>query len=215
MTNSRERIGIFGGSFNPIHTGHLIMAQDAESAFALSRILFVPAALPPHKDPDQLIAPECRLDMVRLALSNRPAWEVCDFEVRRGGVSYSIDTVRHVSGRFPGAELFFIIGGDTLPELPTWREIDTLMTLCRFAIMVRPGYDPGHWPDVPFFRHERHREAIAAGIVTGHLIGISATGIRMRVAHNLPIRYLVPELVERYLREHGLYQEKGITPSKH
>jgi len=203
----KEKIGIFGGSFNPIHTGHLIMAQDAEIAFDLDRILFVPAAIPPHKLTQTLVTPHQRLDMVRLALADRAAWEVSDVEIRRGGVSYSIDTVRHFATIYPEAELYFIIGGDTLPELHTWKEITSLIDLCRFVTMVRPGFDPQTLRHVDLKLDRRHLDDLINRVTVGHVIGISSTEIRMHVAKNTSIRYLVPDAVERYIHEHQLYRK--------
>jgi nicotinate-nucleotide adenylyltransferase len=203
----KEKIGIFGGSFNPIHTGHLIMAQDAEIAFDLNRILFVPAAIPPHKLTQTMVTPGQRLDMVRLALADRESWEVSDEEIRRGGVSYSIDTVRHFAAVYPEAELYFIIGGDTLPELHTWKEITALINLCRFVTMVRPGFDPQSLRCIDLKLDRRHLDDLIGRVTVGHVIGISSTGIRMHVAKNESIRYLVPVAVERYIHEHQLYRK--------
>lgn len=201
----RKRLAIFGGSFNPVHTGHLIMAQDAADAFSLDRIVFVPAAIPPHKLSQTLVTPEQRLDMARLALGDNAAWEVSDVEVRRGGISWSIDTVRHFAAQFPDADLYFIIGGDTLPELHTWKEITSLLRLCRFVTLVRPGFDPDSLRRKALNLPADLVEELMTRVTVGHYIGISATEIRMRVAQKKPIRYLVPEPVERYIREHGLY----------
>lgn len=201
------RIGIFGGSFNPIHTGHLVLAQDAADAYSLDHVVFVPAAIPPHKLTQTLITPDQRLDMVRLALAGHEAWEVSDEEVRRGGVSFSIDTVRHFKSVRPDAELYFIIGGDTLPELHTWREIETLLGLCKFITMVRPGFDPETLKKKSLQLPGKFVDDLIGRVTVGHVIGISSTEVRMRVAQNKPIRYLVPDAVERYIHEHMLYRK--------
>jgi len=203
----RERIGLFGGSFNPIHTGHLVMAQDAGHAFSLDRIIFIPAAIPPHKISQTLVTADQRIDMIRLALGDQEAWEVSDEEVRRGGVSYTVDTVRHFRALYPQAELFFMIGGDTLPELHTWKDISVLLDLCKFITMVRPGFERDKLGSASLHLDQRHVDALISRVTTGHVIGVSSTEIRMRVAKQEPIRYLVPELVERYVLEHGLYRK--------
>lgn len=203
----REKIGVLGGSFNPIHLGHLIMAQDAEEAFDLDRIIFIPAAIPPHKLTQMSVTPEQRLDMVKLALADRVSWEVSDSEIRRGGVSYSIDTIRHLKSVYPEAELYFIIGGDTLPELHTWKEISHLIDLCRFITMVRPGFEPQTLRHADLKLDHRHLDDLIKRVTVGHVIGISSTDVRMHVAKNESIRYLVPDAVERYIREHRLYQK--------
>lgn len=203
----KPRIGILGGSFNPIHTGHLVMAQDAALAHGLDRILFVPAYLPPHKLTQTLVTAEQRIDMVRLALSDRSEWEVSDVEIRRGGVSYTIDTVRHFKDVYPESEFFFIIGGDTLPELHTWKDIETLLDLCSFITMVRPGFEPATLRSCRLKLPPRHIEDLINRVTVGHVIGISSTDVRMHVAKNESIRYLVPDAVERYIREFGLYRK--------
>lgn len=202
-----EKIGIFGGSFNPIHLGHLVMAQDAGEAFGLSRIIFVPAAIPPHKLTQTLVTPSQRLDMVRLALGDREAWDVSDEEARRGGVSYSIDTVRHFMTLYPEVDLHFIIGGDTLPELHTWKDINELLDLCKFITMVRPGFDPETLRNHNLHLDPKHIDDLISRVTVGHIFDISSTEIRVRVAKNQSIRYLVPDAVDRYIHEHQLYRK--------
>jgi len=203
----RKRIGIFGGSFNPIHTGHLIMAQDAANAFQLDKVVFVPAAIPPHKLTQTLVTPEQRLTMVRLALTGHPSWDVSDEEVRRGGVSFSVDTVRHFRAHHPDADIYFIIGGDTLPELHTWREIESLLGLCKVITMVRPGFDPRTLKNRDLNLPVNYVDDLISRVTVGHVIGISSTEVRMHVAQNKPIRYLVPDAVVRYIHEHMLYRK--------
>lgn len=203
----RTRIGLLGGSFNPVHIGHLIMAQDAAVAYELDRVFFIPAMIPPHKSSQTLVTAEQRMDMIRLALGSRVAWEVSDEEIRRGGVSYTIDTVRHFALNHPDAELFFIIGGDTLPELHTWREIHALLDLCTFITMVRPGFEPEVLRTMRLNLPAAQVEKLVRHVTVGHVIGISSTEVRMRVAKSEPIHYLVPEAVDHYIREHGLYRK--------
>lgn len=209
LAMQKEKIGLFGGSFNPVHIGHLIMAQDAEVAFGLNRIFFIPAMIPPHKLSHTLVTPAQRIDMLRLALGERSTWEVSDVEIQRGGISYTIDTVRHFAALYREAELFFIIGGDTLPELPTWREINALLDLCSFVTMVRPGFEPDTLGRMMLSFGEAHRRGLRERVTTGHTIGVSSTEIRMKVAQKQPIHFLVPEAVAHYIRDHGLYQKEG------
>ncbi len=133
------RLGILGGTFNPIHNGHVLMAHTAAEAFGLERVLVVPSCLPPHKDLAGGVSAEHRLAMVRLAVDGDPLLEVETLEIDRGGVSYAIDTVRHLAGRYPGHERFFIIGIDSLLELYRWKEVGTFLTLCRVVTVDRPG----------------------------------------------------------------------------
>ena len=199
-----SRIGILGGSFNPPHFGHLTMALDALEARGLDRVLFVPAATPPHKtNHERMISGEHRLAMTRLAVADEPRFEVCDDEIRRGGISYTVETLRRLKASRPDDEFFLIIGGDTLRELPTWREIDAILQLCTVVTMARPGFNklqmspalPDPWP-----------EKLMANVVTGHAMDISATDLRARILCGRNIRFLVPAPVADYIAAKKLYQ---------
>ena len=198
-------IGILGGSFNPVHVGHLILAQDAMERFELERVCFVPCAQAPHKAAEMLAPAEDRFAMLDVAIEGDPRFAVSRVEIDRGSVSYTIDTVREFRRLFPDSRLHFIIGADTLTELKSWRSIGELLDLCAFVTLARPGFRstdlrdediglPPPWPD-------RLRARVAAG----HAVEISSTDIRMRLAEGLRIRYLVPETVEMYISEHHLY----------
>lgn len=198
------RIGILGGSFNPPHLGHLTMALDALEQGGLERIVFVPAAMPPHKTHrGDMASAADRLEMTRLATAGEPRFEVSDHEIRRGGLSFTVDTLRAMKELHPGAELSLIVGGDTLRELPSWREIDQILLLCRILTVVRPGYDrermkphlPGDWP-----------ERLLENVVAGHAMDISSTDIRSRVVRDLSIRYLVPAAVAEYIARWNIYK---------
>jgi nicotinate-nucleotide adenylyltransferase len=199
------RIGMLGGTFNPVHLGHLLVAQDAYEELELDRVLFIPAATPPHKTVHEIAEPRHRLAMLEAAVEGDPRFAVSPLELERPGVSYSIDTVQAIRERNPGAHLFFLIGADTLFELHTWKRIEELLTLCEFATVTRPGYAgkpitaetlrlPDPWP-----------ERLAARHFTSHPVDISSSDIRMRLAEGLSIRYLVPAAVEMYICEHHLY----------
>ena len=199
-----EKIGILGGTFNPPHLGHLVMAMDAMEEARLDRVVFVPAARPPHKLHLADIAPaDDRLAMTRLAVTDEPRFSVSDVELRRGGPSYTVDTLRALAGELPGAELCLIIGGDTLRELPSWRAVEEILGLCRVITVARPGFDrermrpalPGDWP-----------ERLLAGVVAGHGLDISSTDIRLRVASGRCIRFLVPDAVAAYIAQRNLYR---------
>ncbi len=198
------KTGILGGSFNPPHLGHLMMAADALELRRLDRVLFVPAATPPHKSRhDGMAAAEHRLAMTRLAIADEPRFEICDDEIRRGGISYTVETLRRLRAARPGDEFFLIIGGDTLRELPTWREIDAILGMCGVITIARPGFNkvmmqpalPPPWP-----------EKLLAGVVTGHPMDISSTDIRARISRGQTIRNLVPEAVAGYIAAQKLYQ---------
>lgn len=208
-----RRIGVLGGTFNPVHLGHLVMAQDALEAFSLDQVLWVPSCIPPHKREGEVAPPEQRLAMLERALGDHPAFQVSDIEIRRAGVSFTVDTLRQLQVERPGHEWFFIIGADTLLELHTWKEIGTLLTLCRFITVARPGaaLDRGAPDALRLPRAAAQR--LLDDVVTGHLIGFSATEVRQRVRAGRSIRYLVPAPVAAYIADRRLYQPED-HPSK-
>ncbi|MBU0676645.1 MAG: nicotinate-nucleotide adenylyltransferase [Verrucomicrobia bacterium] len=201
----KQRIGIFGGSFNPVHNGHLIIAQDALDHFELDQVLFIPSAVPPHKTNTELIDESHRVAMLERAIEGDPRFQVNAVELDRGGTSYSIDTVKALQAIYPGDELFFIIGGDSLLELHTWKDIDELISLCEFIILARPGSQIQDLdPEVLKLPAEAVGRLLG-NIAMGHVVEISSSDVRMRVAEGLSIRYLVPDAVEMYIYEHRLY----------
>ena len=199
------KIGILGGSFNPIHIGHLILAQEALESLGLCEVLFIPCAQPPHKEQSAMADARDRLGMVELAIRNDPRFDASDIEIRRGGVSYTVDTVRDLSLGHPGKELVFIIGSDTLPELRHWRRIGELLRMCRFAAFARPGSDWKKLRPGDLGLGDGWGERLLADCREGRLVDVSSSEIRRRIAEGLSIRYLVPEAVEAYIREHHLY----------
>lgn len=203
------KVGIFGGSFNPVHLGHLVMAQDAMERFALDRVLFAPAHTPPHKRDVGIPDASHRLAMLKCAVEDNPAFGVLEDELERGGVSYTIDTVRRFRAAQPDCDVHFVIGGDTLPELHTWREIESLLGLCTFVTVARPGFDPASLPPARLKLGADHAARLLRHVVTGHLCDISSTDIRARVASGRSIRYLVPPAVERYIAAHHLYRQEN------
>ncbi len=193
MNPPRPRIGLFGGSFDPVHIGHLLMARDALEQLHLERLIFVPASVNPHRTHATPRAPaSARLEMVRLAISDEPRFEADSLELDREGPSYSIDTVECLQRRWPASEIFLLIGEDNLQKLSTWHRYDQLCQKVRFVCFGRthPGGPPDTLP--PIHRLQRR-------------IDISSTEIRVRIAKQLPIRYLVPEPVCRFIDTHGLY----------
>ena len=200
-----ERIGILGGTFNPIHIGHLLIAQRALESAGLDRVIFIPCHTPAHKGGGALAAPEDRLAMVRLAIAGNPAFEASDLEIERGGVSYAVDTILAFRERFPDREPHFIIGMDALRELHLWHRVNDLLALCPFLVLGRPGVAhpmspaeislPPPWP-----------ERLLANVVSGRLCEVSSREIRQRVAEGRSIRYLVPSAVEQFILDRGLYR---------
>ncbi len=196
-----ERIGILGGTFDPIHYGHLAIAEEARWQLDLARVFFVPAARQPLKGRHHVPA-EHRLAMTRLATGDNPCFEVCDLEVRRAGPSYTIDTIVALEADNRGAEFVFLVGADVLNDLHRWHAIDRLLVLCHFAIFTRPGYalDLGRVETVLPTAHGRIQG------VEGPALDISATDLRRRLAESAPVRYQMPDVVIRYIEEHGLYR---------
>lgn len=194
------RIGVLGGTFDPPHIGHLIVAQDAWSALGLDRVLFMPAAVPPHKRGRVSTPAEVRLAMVEAACADDPRFEASDLEIRRGGTSYTVDTLRALKERDPQGALFFLVGADQFRELHTWRSPLEIARLAELVALSRPGF-PIEEPrlELPYRRLD----------VT--CVGVSATEIRRRVAAGEPIRYLVPPAVEAIIRARGLYAGAGAA----
>jgi len=205
MDTHAKRIGILGGCFNPIHLGHLILAENARQVFELDQVLFIPCGTPAHKSTAGLIPAANRLAMIRLAIADNPAFTVSEIETARDGISYAVDTVSTLRKMEPDSEFCFIIGADSLMELHLWRQIYTLLTLCRFLTFCRPGIDLSGLRPADLRLDPPWGERLIQDIRQGLLIDISSSSIRHRAAEGLSIRYLVPEAVARYITEYKLY----------
>ncbi len=195
------RLGIFGGTFDPIHLGHLVLAEQCREACALDRLLFVAAGSPPHKQGERT-AVSHRLEMARIAVAGNPAFVVSDMEAVRPGPHYSVETLETLSREHPGDDLYFLIGADSLADLPGWREPERIASLATIVVVNRPGgvvVDQASIPDLG---------PSARGVVVVAIppIGIASSDIRQRVAAGRSIRYLVPRGVEAYIESHGLYR---------
>lgn len=197
------RVGVLGGTFDPIHLGHLLVAELAAAALDLQTVLFTPAGDPPHKQAQPKTPAYHRRAMVELAIADNSTFVLCPLDLERPGPHYSLDTVRLIRARYHllGEECFFIIGSDSLEDLPTWHRPAELLTLCRLAVLKRPGYRP----DLAAL------EQLLPGIgervdwVDGPLIGLSATAIRARARGGQSIRYQVPPAVQEYIAREGVY----------
>jgi nicotinate-nucleotide adenylyltransferase len=187
-------IGVFGGTFDPIHLGHLAVASDVHAGLRLDRTLVVPSAVPPHKSGAVATPAGIRLEMVRAAIDGDDRFEADDTELRRPGPSYTVDTLRKLSVRFPGARLSFLIGADALRDFPTWRAPDEVVRLARLVVFSRYGDPPPTGVGFPFTE-----VAVAR-------VDVSASEIRERVRGGRPIRYLVPESVRRIIERESLYR---------
>lgn len=189
------KIGLYGGSFDPVHLGHLLVAQAAREELGLDRLFFIPAAQSPFKPDSKPTSGADRLRMLRLALAGKTWCELDEQELHRGGVSYTVDTVRDYARRFPQAQLFYLIGGDHVPNLPSWREAEELSRLATFVVVPRPGER-----EVPFPKPFQGRA------LKGFPLAVSSSEIRSRIKAAQPIDHLVPAVVAEAIRGTALYQ---------
>ncbi|NBI29507.1 nicotinate-nucleotide adenylyltransferase [Chengkuizengella marina] len=195
------KIGIMGGTFDPIHIGHMIVAERARIEMQLQEIWFMPSSIPPHKNNTPIATPKQRWEMVCKAVQTNEFFLVKDLELLREGVSYTIDTVRYLKKQYPLHEFYFIIGGDMIQYLPKWYQIDELIQLISFIGLQRPGTEI-HWDLI----NEQMKQKIT--MVTMPLIDISSSEIRKINAQNKSIRYLVHDKVYDYIKEHKLYETR-------
>ncbi len=194
---SSQDIGIFGGTFDPVHIGHLICAQYLCEELDLSKVIFIPCNQPPHKPGYKALNPEHRLRMLRLAIEGNPTFEVSDIEIRRGGISYTIDTVKAlVQGQCRGKRIWLLMGLDAFLEIGLWKQPDEIASLCYFGVATRPGFE--RKVPLPVLKERTRFIPIPA-------IEVSSTLIRQRLSMGKSIRFLVPENVERYIRRNNLY----------
>ncbi|NLC70401.1 MAG: nicotinate-nucleotide adenylyltransferase [Desulfuromonadaceae bacterium] len=212
------RIGLLGGTFNPIHIAHLRIAEEVRESCALDQILFIPAAAPPHKKMVGSVSFHHRCAMTRLAVMDNPAFTVTDMEGRRSGKSYSVDTLTLLREDNPEGEFFFIIGMDSYREIHTWKDYPRLFELAHFVVVGRPGYGPESSPHEflptaiqPQFCYDeaprmlRHRSGNTLIFLKESMLDIASRQIRRLLARNRSIRYLVPDQVTEYIHTHGLY----------
>ncbi len=216
-----ERMGLFGGTFDPIHLGHLRAAREVLERFALDRILFVPSFIPPHKERKGMAPARDRLRMVELACAGEPRFAASSIEVDAGGRSYSILTLERVRGLYPGARIFFILGTDAFLEIGTWREHERVLAESLFIVMTRPGAPMEDAAGVvgdslrERVREIAEGETVDDGVLGDHRIfllpiralDVSSTEVRRRVRAGETVAGLVPEAVGDYIRSHGLYRE--------
>jgi nicotinate-nucleotide adenylyltransferase len=216
-------VGLLGGTFNPIHSGHLAIARQAREALALDRVVLIPTGDPPHKPHEQLATAKDRYEMVRLAIASDPSLSISDVEVRRSGKSYTIDTIRLLQQEYGLAtRLFFLIGLDAFLEFPTWRDPETLLVLCSFVVLSRPGLSfqalssmpvIPRIPQAPLVDLDAGRSSrVDVPVGSQSLIClrlppscVSASDIRARIAQGAPTANLLPPVVESYILQHHIY----------
>lgn len=217
----KGRIGILGGTFNPIHTGHLKVAGEVQRKFRLEKILFIPSYIPPHKESEEIASPLHRLRMVELALSPYPQFTASSVEIEAKGKSYSIYTLKKMKKNFPKAIIFFILGIDAFLEIDTWREYKTVLEQCYFIIVSRPGYRleeaSGTLPDEYKERmiEITEKKEIEADLLSSYKmflfpmesLDIASIEIRKKIRHGKSILQLVPEAVKDYIQKNKLYRK--------
>jgi len=196
-------IGVMGGTFDPIHNGHLIVAEEVRAWLNLTGVIFVPTGQPWMKVGTPISAAEHRVQMVRLAIANKPYFEVSTVEIERSGPSYMIDTMPELQSRLETEdELFLILGWDSLAELPRWQEPSQLITMCHLVAVSRPGFSRPNLKKLDALISGLSKRTV---ILDKPVVDISASVIRDRLSRGLSVRHLVPEPVNEYIRQHGLY----------
>ncbi len=216
-----SRLGLFGGTFNPIHNGHLKVAREASRFFSLDKVLFIPSHLPPHKPAWEVVSGEDRLRMVELAIAGYPQFEASAVEVERPGPSYSIVTIKEIKKEYPAAEIFFLVGIDAFLEIKTWRDYDQVLRSCSFIVVSRPGYDLNQaaavlgkeWKDRVIevnktaFIHQPAKAGPLIFLFPMASLEISSSEIRRRLHEREPVSGMLPEAVEKYIQQNKLYRE--------
>jgi nicotinate-nucleotide adenylyltransferase len=204
---NREQIGLLGGAFDPVHSGHLEMARAAQSRVGLGRVIFVPVAVSPYKTGEPSASAAERLAMLRLAAAGRPGWSISEIELDRGGISYTIDTIRDLRSELgPDPEFHLIIGMDNFLEIAGWRDIGSVIELARFIVVTRPGCDPGRLSGENRYRAEQIRTRDR--LITVELsVPASSSKIRRMVREGKDFRSYLPPAVADYIRKHHLYRD--------
>lgn len=204
------KLGILGGSFNPIHIGHLLIAEEVYNTHNLSKVIFIPVNLPPHKNVEDLAKPLHRYQMVYEAIKDVDYFEVSDVEIKSNKKSFTIDTVRFILNSYSNdCEIYLIIGADSLNELNTWKNIKLLSEMCKIVAINRPGYDIKAIDNLEKILNKDIVSDIKKHMVHIPPIGISSTEIRARLKRDCSIRYWTPLSVEEYIMKHRLYKELG------
>ena len=205
------RIGIFGGSFDPVHFGHLLLAECCREQGQLDAVRFVPAAVPPHKQQRELTPAQGRIEMLELAIGGHSAFSVSRYEADRSGVNYTVDTLAHFRDEDPASEFFFLLGGDMFRDLPHWRQPERICALALPMAVRRYGEPPLDFSGLSAIAAPEQIEAMRQHAVVMPEIGISASDLRQRVAAGQSIRYRTPRAVEKYIEARGLYRDGPLS----
>lgn len=208
MNKKQSRIGVMGGTFNPIHYGHLVTAEEALFQFKLDKVIFMPAGMPPHKTDKEILPPEERYLLTVIATASNPDFVVSRLEIERKGPSYTIDTLLELQNIYgPETELVFITGADAVWEILTWKDAKKLVKLTEFIAATRPGYSLEKFKKLHVLPEGREKGKPRVSIMEIPALAISSTDIRKRVRENRPIRYLVPEGVANYIYKCGFWKD--------
>lgn len=208
------RLGIFGGSFDPVHYGHLLLAECCRETLALDEVWLVPAATPPHKQQRTLAPGKARLEMLELALADHEQLRPCALELERGGVSYTVETLSAIRQQRPEAELLLLLGADSLRDLPTWRQPERIVELALPVVVRRGGAPEPDFSVLEGLVTPQRLEAIRRVQVEMPLIELSSTDLRRRARLGLSLRFRTPRAVEEYIRAHGLYRDPPSAPGE-
>lgn len=200
----KKRIGLMGGTFDPVHHGHLVAAEEARYQFGMEKVIFIPASQPPHKSGSDISAPEQRLEMTKIAISSNPNFIVSDIEIKREGLSYTIDTIRAIKKANTEWEIYFITGADAVLDILTWKNVEGLLEECFFVGATRPGFHLETIDSKLGCLPKEARAKIKTIVVPA--LSISSTDIRQRVRDGRPIKYLLPEAVEKFILRGNLYR---------
>jgi len=195
-----HRVGLMGGTFDPIHNAHLFIAEDARVRFELDTVLFIPNGSPPHKSGRAVASGTHRLEMAKLAVAANSAFKTSDFEMRTDGPAYAVDTLRHISAQYPHSEILYITGTDTVAELMTWKSPEEVIALAQFVAYSRPGFLPEQ-----LLNALPSRYLSRVHVLESINLEISSTNIRKRLSEHKPVRYLIPDAVLEYIERNELY----------
>lgn len=198
-----HKIGVMGGTFNPVHYGHLLIAENAYEQFSLDKVVFMPTGRSPHKDEAHILDAAQRSEMIKLAISDNPHFSCSDYEVQKDDVSYTYLTLQAFHERFPGNDLYFIMGADSLAYLDRWQNPEEISGLCTILAAVRDGLNIRELTNIQDFLHKKYGTKIS--FINTPNFSVSSRMIRSRAAASQSIRYLVPDAVEQYIKQQGIY----------
>ncbi|MCL5780829.1 MAG: nicotinate-nucleotide adenylyltransferase [Firmicutes bacterium] len=198
-----KQICLMGGTFDPIHYGHLVVAEEVRQKFGIQKVIFIPAARPPHKMDQEISEPHHRVNMTRLATASNRYFEVSTIEIERQGLSYTIDTVQEIKSIYKIETVYFITGADAVLEILTWKEAEKLLNMCTFIAATRPGYNLNNLKEtLKSLPGEIFKKTLPLEVPA---LSISSSDIRQRVREGRSIKYLLPEPVEQYIKENKIY----------